>query len=334
MGLILLFLAALLLIVAIGVAAIACSLRHPPRRSYAAALAHQMPTDPGELGLDFTDTTVVYPDGSRAPAWIVTGAQPHAPTLILTHGFADSRFGPLHLAPLLSPFVSRLILYDLRGMGDSTAPVSTSGLREPDDLRTLMDQLQRDPGERFVLMGLSMGGGISIVAAAADAAAGNERIAGVIADGPYGRWHEPIANHLRVLHYPAWLLVPPLWLLAGLTTPGFRALRDFDRARHAARLPREVPLLILAGVADRICPFAGAQRLAAAAPRAQLLAFAEADHLELAAADPDRYLDALRSFFAEIDDIQVSRQGRQERQAEQDMKPQMNTDTHGSEQDH
>jgi pimeloyl-ACP methyl ester carboxylesterase len=289
MGLLILFIATAAGLCLIGTAALLHGLSHPPRTTLGGALARGLPADPGELGLAFEEAVLQLTDGSDTAAWIVSGERPDGPTVIVTHGWGDSRYGSQLWAPLVVPYADRVVLYDMRGHGDARARTSRCGLVEPDDLRAIMDQLGV---ERCVLLGYSMGACVSIVAAAKDAQAGATRVRGVLADGVYRWWDEPIAGLFRLRRWPR----QPLCWLAGawmwLTNAEFRR---FDRAGWAAKLG--CPLRAMHGTADPICPVTSAQAVVAAAPDGAIELFEDAGHLDLATADPPRYRRIVAQFM-------------------------------------
>ena len=79
------------------------------------------------------------------------------PPLVLTHGGAlDLRMWDDQFKLFARRY--RVVRYDVRGYGKSALPTQ-EGYRRPDDLKTLMDYLEI---ESAYIVGLSMGGGISI----------------------------------------------------------------------------------------------------------------------------------------------------------------------------
>jgi len=291
MGLVILFSIALAIIVAIGTLVLIRQMERPQRVTFAVALARRLPTDPREQAFVAVEREFRMEDGVISPGWIIEGSQPAGPTVIITHGLADSRYGSLLRVPMLAPFASRIIVYDLRGHGDSSAKKTTLTLKEPGDLLHLMNEV--DNGSPIVLMGHSMGGGISIVTAAM---AQDPRIAAVIAEGAY-RWPmEPIVNLFRRKRWPVF---PFVWL-AGQHFSFWLGIssRSFDRASHAAKLV--CPLLVVQGAADAICPVASAQVVVAAALRGEIVVVPGAAHADLPILYRDRYLDALRGFFSKL----------------------------------
>ena len=291
MGFFLLLLVAALLVTALAVAALLYGLGHPRRKTYAAALGRGDPTEPEAVGATGRSVTFTLADGSTAPAWSLDGHAPDGPVVLVLHGFADSRYGALTWAPLLLPHASRVVIYDQRGHGESSAPRSTLGAHEAADAAAVIDQLEETSDAPVVLFGYSMGAVIALAAATERPG----RVAGVIADGVYRHWATPVHSVLRQKRYPATALVAlaraALWCAAP-------AYRDFDRIHHARQL--RCPLLALHGTADACCPLNDAQAIVDAAPHGELVTFPDGEHLDLAAREPQRYRDALAKFFSAL----------------------------------
>ena len=298
MGLVMLFAVAAGLIVVVGVALLYHAMLHPHRKTYGFALAHGLPTQPEELGLEAEPIELTLTDGHTSPGWIITGREPDGPTIVMTHGWSSSRYTALWKASLLARFAGRVVLYDTRGHGESSAPICHMGTTEAIDLLNIAEQLP-PAAAPLMLYGSSMGAGTAIVAAARSVSqngrAGRPPIAGVIADGPYRRGMEPVLGKLRNDGYPAFPIVHLAWTLVTLRLGGFG---DFDRARHAGRLP--CPLLVLHGTADRISRPASARQIVDAAGDATLIEFEGAAHGQLATHDEPRYCKAVATFVEHV----------------------------------
>lgn len=301
MGLLTLYLLAVVLLVLMGTWHLLHTLTYPPRLSPGVALARGFPLDPEDLNLgpNHPAQTLVLRDidGQEMPGWKIRGADPEGPIAVLTHGFGDGRLRTLGRVPLFLPYVRAAVVYDMRAHGQSTAARSFCGLREPEDLLHLLKQLEPDDlTAGIVLVGFSIGGGISIVAASEAAASSlGGLVRGVIAEGPYRLWDEPVRAVLRNRRLPR---QPYLWLVSLWLRLRLRGFGSFDRARWAAVLP--CPLLVLHGLRDPICPPQAGQALAAAAPEGRLVTFENGAHLNLADVEPDRYRSALADFFTRI----------------------------------
>ncbi|MFM9996545.1 MAG: alpha/beta hydrolase [Phycisphaerales bacterium] len=252
----------LLILLAIGaaifwatmVAHVAWMLAHPPRRTYASAVARGRPGEPSELDPPRAFQSWTFRSrGFEFPVWDIAGDDPAGPIVILTHGWADSRIGGLVRVNAIAPHASRVILWDLPGHGEAPG-VCRLGTAEVKDLRALMDVVgekrrdeetqrrsdQSPERERrvgapapLVLYGWSLGAGVSIVVARDDA-----RIAAVIAESPYRLPATPARNVLRARALPHRLTLPPaLWLLGMLfrVGPQFRPRQENAESAEGAK---------------------------------------------------------------------------------------------------
>jgi pimeloyl-ACP methyl ester carboxylesterase len=261
----------------VAVAYVAWMLTHPPRRTYAAAVARGRPGDPSELALPRRfETWTLEHAGLRLPVWDIPGDDPAGPVVVLIHGWADSRIGGLARIGALAPVASRVILWDLPGHGIAPGTCSL-GLHELEFFRQLIATVRGGGDARaelpLVLFGWSLGAGLALAAAA-----GGPSIAAVIAESPYRLPATPARNVLRARALPWRLnLGPALFLVGALNGDPF--FRGFDRAPSAARV--RCPILILHGAEDAVSPMEDARAIAAAAPRAQLVEVPGAGHNNL-----------------------------------------------------
>ncbi|MBS0191241.1 MAG: alpha/beta hydrolase [Phycisphaerales bacterium] len=225
-------------------------LTRPRRRTYSWALANNLPGDPGELtpALEFVPFEFTS-RGRRLKAWDVRGLKAPGPTVVLTHGWSESKVVMLSRLGILAPLASRLILWDLPGHGDSQG-VCTLGLEEKSDLLALLDAANID-GE-LILYGFSLGAGLCLEA--------GERADAVIAEAPYRLEATPAKNVMAARGMPSrWNLSAAVWLVARLRG---RSWAGFDRVLAARSL--ECPLLVLWGARDVVTPRADAEEIAEA----------------------------------------------------------------------
>lgn len=246
-GLLILLATGLALCWASAVVYVAWMLTHPPRRTYASAVARGRPGEPSELvparrfeSWTFKSRRLEF------PVWEIEGDDAAGPAVILTHGWADSRIGGLVRVPAIAGAASRVILWDLRGHGEAPG-VCRLGTAEVEDLEALVELVKGQRGRgaegrsdgasrhqgvgassrdaetaaSVVLYGWSLGAGVSIVVAARQGRDG--RIAGVIAESPYRVPATPARNVLRARGLPhRGVLEPALWMVGVLLGVGPR----------------------------------------------------------------------------------------------------------------
>ncbi len=298
MGLILLIAIAVALLWLLGAAGLVYALGHPKRKTFAVALGKGDPTDPADLGLEAQEVTFTLSGGKRSPGWVIQGeaaANEDALTVVIVHGFGDSRYGAMRRAPLVGPTVKRVVVFDLPGQGESESKRAYGGLREPDDVLAVLGQLEKQDAERIVLLGVSMGAGIAIAAAAKAGGDIRDGIVGVIAEGPYRHWDEPLHNVFRKHRYPRWPIIPLAGEWLALTAKGFT---EFDRAEHAAKLG--CPLLVVHGSEDGLCPITSAKQIAEAAPAGEFIEIEGGGHDDLPCEHEQAYKDAVGDFLKRL----------------------------------
>ncbi len=295
MGILYLILISVILIWLLSAAGLVYALTHPRRKTFAVALGKGDPTDPADLELDAQAVTFSLTDKLRTPGWIIEGKQPAGPTIVIVHGFGDSRYGALKRSPLWLDFARKVVVFDMPGQGESESPRGYGGLREPDDLLAVLGQLEPDDAKQILLMGVSIGGGIAIAAAAKAEEQVRQSILGVIAESPYRYWDQPLHNLFRYRRYPRYPIIPLTGVWLGLTTKGFK---DFDRAHHAAKLG--CPLLVIHGSEDGLCPPQAGREIAQAAPDGTYFQIDGAGHEDLPFEHEQAYRAAVSDFLQKL----------------------------------
>lgn len=266
-GLAILLLVGLALAWGVVVAWTILTLLRPPRRTYASALARGRPGDPGELSpgptgqRPWTSWTLRW-NTLDLPVWEIRGDAPDMPLIVLTHGWGDSRVGGLARAEHLLPVASSVVLWDMPAHGEAPG-LCALGAREPDALRALLEVLASRAGEGnassprpVVLVGWSLGAGVSLVAARGEGERRAPPIVGVVAEAPYRLADTPARRMLVSMGLPHAATLPPALWLVGLWAGVGARWPGFDRAAFAKRLrePPPIPLLVLHGADDQISP--------------------------------------------------------------------------------
>ena len=232
------------------------------------------------------------------------------PALVL-HGGPGSGMSPL-LRRFLDPGRFHVVTFDQRGAGRSQ-PAGGLGANTTDDLLADIRTLRRALGvERWLVVGGSWGATLALLHALDEP----EAVVGVLMRGSFLARADDVAaffSDAPAALREGWCTLPDLddggadalaalwWrherALTGAASPmpPVAALRQRYRVQahylrqgcflgarplveRAAALPRDVPVLLLHGALDRVCPPASARLLAAAVPHARLRVVEGAGH--------------------------------------------------------
>ncbi len=191
-------------------------------------------------------TEIVTPDGVRIAAWYVpagNGAGPAAPTVVLVPGFHANKAGILKYGIGLHEEFN-LVAFDMRNTGRSTGDQTTGGVKEQDDLRAVIDWLERTRHPSHVgVLGNSLGAVTALAEARTD-----ERVEALALDSMHTRVAYQIAARVSHGGYPGyfgttWAILTGIGLRTGVDIESIDADRTINE--YGSR-----PLLLTHGEAD------------------------------------------------------------------------------------
>ena len=235
-------------------------------------------------------------DGEQLGAWFRDG-RADAPSVLLLHGNQGSRRNSLERAETFASRGCAVLMISLRAHGDSSGDYHDVGFGARRDVCAAVEFLRaRRPGRLVLVMGTSMG------AAAAIFAAGElgHRVHGYILESPYqdlkvAAWNRTEVYLPPVLSHAAYLglrIVGPIFL---------PHLEEISPVKAIGGIPDDVPVLILAGDADRLARPQEAQALyRRVAAHARLVRFPDANHHNLRESAPELFNPAILEFCREI----------------------------------
>lgn len=253
----------------------AWSLLHPPRRTYAWALHRGVPGDPSELDDPLLFELLEIQSNNRMlNAWKIGAHHPEAPRLVLVHGWGSSSIGALKRIPHIAHHASEIITIDLPGHGESTG-TSQMGATEHADLDALLSSL--DDSKPTIVYGWSMGAGIAL--RFARDYKDQHNIRAVIAESPYIHAETPARNVINLRGLPTKLNLKPAIMLMGILKGVGPKWQGFARDQIASGL--QVPLLLIHGIEDPVCPLSDAEQIQSKAPDAVLIEIPGAGHNNL-----------------------------------------------------
>lgn len=291
-------LTALMLLTLIGIAYLAVGYISADR--FSTITRHPLNDNPATYGVRYSDVAF-SPRGEPAlelRGWLLPAAESDQ-AIVLVHGFGLGGCRTCDFKERFTEFAVELqqrgftvLMFDLRGHGESSAARYTFGVREQRDVLGAVDALLAQgfqPGKIGVL-GASMGGAASILATAQEPAIG-----ALVTDSAFADLNYLLQREFpRRSGLPAWIL-PSVYLMGRVVTgENVSASRPEQVINTIA--PR--PILLIHGDADELVPVDHSTRLAAAAPNADVWIVPNATHVESWVLLQDAYVDRVASFFA------------------------------------
>ena len=236
---------------------------HPLRRDLG-------PT-PAARGMGYTDISFKTSDGLTLRGWWIPSTRDQ--TIVMVHGLSSNRREGLDKAGYLHQAGYNLLVFDLRGHGQSDGSGTTMGYREPADVRAAVAEARSlNPGP-IALFGYSLGAAVSV-----EEAADNPDVTAVVEDSGFSS-----AGDVFLARFSEITRLPDLpWASAVVAFSQMdigTSLWNVQPVAMAAHLHK--PLLAIVGTADTIVPPAEGLALFNAAPGPkQLLEVPGAGHVQ------------------------------------------------------
>ncbi len=289
------------------------ALLHPPRLTPARAMARLGRMTPADLGLRYENCDFTIESG-RAEArvtlvgWWIPSIARSDRSVIIVHGYADSRAGALAWVPVWLDVGFNVLLFDLRGHGESGGNATSAGLNDHFDVWRIVAELRaRKPEQtrQLMLFGVSLGATIALAAGETV-----DDLAGIVLESP-------VVDFIHGVNTQSWLMGLPG---ATVVRPGiWLAERWLGRRFAAVRVSRLIslspaPVLAMIPLADAFLPpehveeitrAIGARRLKD--QTSQVVDFQGATHLLPAHLESARYRDALQQFVNACTDYGLAR---------------------------
>jgi pimeloyl-ACP methyl ester carboxylesterase len=252
---------------------------------------HPLLIDPHRVSKDARAWSVRTNDGVTLRGWYLPTSE-RRQLIVLVHGMWSSWLEMAALGRDLHHHGYDVLLFDLRGHGQSDPSRLTLGRRERIDLRAVMSWAGTEgfTADRVGWLGYSMGASTLLLEAAQ-----NPEIKVVVMDSPYGNLPELLKSQLsRHSQLPSWfnpgILTAARWIY-GVRTDDLVPIR-------AARSWGDRPLLLIHGESDSIVPVSQAYQLAEAAGASCLtMTLPGVEHVQAYESDPQAYVSLIEGFF-------------------------------------
>jgi len=239
----------------------------------------RQPTEqtPADKSLDFREVSFESTDGLALKGWWVPGDEPFQ-AIVLVHGLDGSKADG-HVLNTASTYFEAgysVLMFDLRGHGESEGKRTTIGYQEVRDVQGALSWLEKEQGfepNEIVLHGWSMGGATVLRSAP------GVGVAAVVEESGYADLPLLLADRLPESSGLPSFFNPGIFLMAKL-------FLDLDPwavrpEEDAGKLAKEgIPLLIVHSADDEVVPFEHAEMLAGSYRDAELWAIEGYDHVE------------------------------------------------------
>jgi fermentation-respiration switch protein FrsA (DUF1100 family) len=218
--------------------------------------------------------------------------------IIMVHGAggnrADPSIGLLDIASKLVEHGYNVLMFDLRGHGESEGNRMSAGYYEKRDLIGAVEYVKRRGFENIGVLGFSMGAATAVISAAEDI-----DIDAVVADSSYADLEDMMKPEFsKRTKFPGFFLSPLLFMVKIIYGIDFVSVRPVESVPEIA--PR--PVLFIHGELDETVPVGHAYRLQQASqnPEDQLWVVPGAGHVKSYATQPEEYVNKITVFFDNV----------------------------------
>jgi len=285
---------ALILIVVIAILGISAFLGHSMTK------VERVPIEetPALLGLKYEDISFSSRDDELTLRGWYLPAQNSEQVVIMVHGGeghrADASIGMLDIASGLVEYGYNVLMFDLRGHGESDGNMMSAGYHEKKDVLGAIDHVKERGFERIGVLGFSMGAATALIATAE-----NDDIDAVVADSSFADLKDMMEPEFsKRTKFPTFFLPPLLFMVKLMYGVDFNAIKPVESVSEIA--PR--PVLFIHGELDEIVSLEHAYRLQEASenPQNQLWVVPDAEHVRAYVMQPEEYMNKITAFFDKV----------------------------------
>lgn len=252
-------------------------------------------TTPLEHGMDFEVVNFASSDGIPLVGWWIPAKASNQPIIVMCHGQNGSMDGDVSQAKMLHEADFNVLMFDMRGHGQSGGKYVTMGIREVLDLRaTLNFVYQNYPTQPIGVLGLSMGALVAI----RGASEASSYIKCLVLDGTTGDIHVTMTRWLTHKHIPKFVAQSFIRLALRLGAIYSDApIHHVDPARWVKQI-KDCPLLFIHSEDDEFVDLAVIQNLQTmTAEPTDLWVASDCKHREAYAKHPTDYQERVVGWF-------------------------------------
>ena len=253
-------------------------------------------SNPVDFGLEYVNVSFPSRDGLTLRGWWLEGGD-DSPIIVVVHGSGGNRADPaermLGIARDLVSYGYNVLMFDMRGHGESEGEHISAGLYENNDLLGAIDYI-RDRGteNKIGVLGFSMGAAVCLMAAPE-----SEEMDAVVADSAYADIVSIIESEFAERSdLPRFFIPIILFMTRTIYDIDFTAIKLEEAVKEMS-----APVFIIHGGQDEMVPVQHAYRLKEASqnPDSRLWIVPEALHANSYLVRPTEYKEQVISFFDE-----------------------------------
>jgi dipeptidyl aminopeptidase/acylaminoacyl peptidase len=251
--------------------------------------------NPGLIGLIYEDVSFPSMDENLTlRGWFLPN-EVSEQVIIMVHGDganrADPTIGMLEIASRLVGGGYNVLMFDLRGCGESDGNMVSGGYYEKRDLEGAVEYAKERGFNHIGVLGFSLGAVTSLIATAEDT-----DIDAVVSDSSFADLEDIMGPEFsKRTKAPQFFLNPILFMIKIMYRVDFRAIKPVECVTEIA--PR--PILFIHGEEDETIPVEHAYRLFQASQnsQAQLWIVPGAGHTKSYITHPEEYISRVIDFF-------------------------------------
>jgi fermentation-respiration switch protein FrsA (DUF1100 family) len=285
------------LVLAVVLLAVAAFLGISAFLGYSMTSVERVPVEgnPALSGLEYEDVSFLSrEDGLTLSGWYLP-VQDGERVIIMVHGAdgnrADPTIGMMDIASELVEHGYSVLMFDLRGHGESEGSRMSAGYYEQRDLLGAVDYVKGRGFEHIGVLGFSVGAVTTLMATA-----GNDDIDAVVADSSFADLEDMMGPEFsKRTRFPRFFLPPLLFMVKIMYGVDFSAIKPVEVVAEIA--PR--PVFFIHGELDDTVPLEHAYRLQEAAdnPNSQMWVVPETAHVRAYITQPEEYINRVTTFF-------------------------------------
>lgn len=197
--------------------------------------------------------------------YIPRSANISSPTIVFLHGYGSNYSRSTFLLDHTVQHNMCLFAFDFSGSGYSEGNVVSFGVREQNDIKTVVNYLTAQGVSSIVLWGFSMGASAAIMYAAQNPKP--PTLKGLVLDAPYGsieRVFEELARHKLYIMKPFSVLIARFLVRQigkKIECPGTMSLLKANPMNLILDICRDLPAYFIHGTCDTIVPLSEAEKL-------------------------------------------------------------------------